>query len=58
MSEEDKKKIDIKASVVVKKSQGFKKITHKSVAGVSEDEAIERFTVGNFGEDGQESRIS
>ena len=56
MSEEEKKKkiINIKSSVTVKKSQGFKEITHKSVAGLSDDEAIERFTVGNFGEDGQE----
>lgn len=54
MSEHDKKSIDIEASIVVKKSQGFKKVSYKATAGLSEAEAIERFTVGNLEDDGQE----
>ena len=50
---EEKKTINIKTSVVVKKSQGFKEVTHKANAGLSEAEAIERFTVGDFGDDGE-----
>ena len=54
MSKRDKKTINIEASVVVKKSQEFKQVAHKATAGLSEAEAIERFTVGNFEDDGQE----
>lgn len=54
MSEQDKKAINIEASVVVKKSQGFKEVAHKATAGMSEAEAIERFTVGNIDEEVEE----
>ena len=54
MTEPTKKTINIESSVVVKKSQDFKEVAHKATAGMSEAEAIERFTVGNFEDDGQE----
>jgi len=54
MNEPAKKEINIEASVVVKKSPDFKQIGHKATAGLSEAEAIERFTVGNIEDDGQE----
>jgi hypothetical protein len=54
MSNEDKKTINIEASVVVKKSQDFKQISHKANAGISEADAIERHTVGDFEDNGQE----
>jgi len=48
MSNPDKKIINVNSSVVVKKSEDFKQISHKATAGMSEAEAIERFTVGNL----------
>ena len=56
MNQPAKKTINIESTVVVKKSQGFKKITHKANAGLSEAEAIERFTIGNVEDDGQEEK--
>lgn len=56
MSEEKNKVIDVKTSVVVKKSQGFKEVAHKAHAGLSEAEAIERFTVGNIDDEDEQER--
>jgi hypothetical protein len=53
MTQPAKKTINIQSSVVVKKSQDFKQVSHKATAGMSEAEAIERFTVGNIEDDGQ-----
>ncbi len=47
MNEPAKKEISIEASVVVKKSRDFKQVGYKATAGLSEAEAIKRFTVGN-----------
>lgn len=49
-----RKVINVKSSVVIKKSPEFKDITHKASAGLSEAEAIERHTIGNFGDDKRE----
>jgi len=54
MNEPAKKAIDIESSVVVKKSPDFKQVGHKATAGLSEAEAIERFTVGNIEDDERE----
>jgi len=54
MSKQDKKTINIEASVVVKKSQDFKQVSHKATAGISEAEAIERHTVGDLEDDERE----
>jgi len=51
MTQENKKIIDVKSSVVIKKSPDFKSVKHKANASLSEDEAIERNTVGNFKDD-------
>ncbi len=53
MSQPAKKTINVQSSVVVKKSQDFKQVSHKATAGISEAEAIERFTVGDFKDDEQ-----
>jgi len=54
MSEPTKKTINVQSSVVIKKSQDFKQVAHKATAGLSEADAIERFTIGNIEDDGQE----
>jgi hypothetical protein len=53
MNQPAKKTINVQSSVVVKKSQDFKQVSHKATAGMSEAEAIERFTVGDFKDDEQ-----
>lgn len=45
--------IDVKAEVVVKKSPDFRDVAHKATAGVSDIEAIERNTLGSFGDNGE-----
>lgn len=50
---QENKAIDVKSSIVIKKSPSFKQVAHKATAGLSEEEAIERHTIGNFGDDGQ-----
>jgi len=54
MSEPTKKTINVQSSVVIKKSQDFKQVTHKATAGLSEADAIERFTIGNIEDDEKE----
>lgn len=56
MSDKEKKTVNVQSSLIVKKSQGFKDVKHKAVAGLSEAEAIERFTVGNLEDDGSEKK--
>lgn len=50
MTQENKKTINVQADMVVKKSPEFKKITHKAIAGMSEAEAIDKHTIGGFGD--------
>jgi hypothetical protein len=50
MSEENKA-IDVKSSIVIKKSPNCRQVAHKTTAGLSEEEAIERHTIGNFGDE-------
>jgi hypothetical protein len=45
-----KERILIKASVQVKEVPGLEKITHKAVAGLTDDELIERNTIGELKE--------
>ena len=47
MTQEDKT-IDVKSSVVVKKSPDCRQVTHKVNASLTEEEAIERHIIGNF----------
>lgn len=49
-------KIVIKSSITVKKSSDVKEIKHKATAGLSEAEAIERHTIGEYEEDGDEEK--
>lgn len=46
--------IDIQAELVIKKSPDCRQVAHKAKAGLSEAEAIERHTVGRFGDDDEE----
>ena len=52
----ERKIIDVKSSVIIKKSPECKKIIHKASAGLSEAEVIERHTIGNFGEEATEEQ--
>jgi altronate dehydratase len=45
--------IDVKAEVILKKSPEFRDVAHKATAGVSDDEAIERNTLGSFRDNGE-----
>jgi len=59
---DEQKKIDVKTEVVVRKAANFREVAHKATAGVSDDEAIERNTIGSFGdstdgEDDEESEL-
>jgi hypothetical protein len=47
MTQEDKT-INVKSSVVVKKSPDCRQVTHKVNASLTEEEAIERHIIGNF----------
>ena len=55
MTQENKKVIDVHSSMVVKKSPNLREVTHKAKAGLSEEEAIERHTIGKL-EKEQEDR--
>ncbi len=55
MSQENDKTIDVPTTLVVKKSPDCKVVAHKAKAGLSEAQAIERHTVGNFGDNEEES---
>lgn len=48
MTQENKKVINVNSSVVIKQSPNLRQVTHKAKAGLSEEEAIERHTIGNF----------
>ena len=50
MTQEDKA-IDVRSSVVVKQSPSCRQVAHKTNAGLSEEEAIERHTIGRIGND-------
>lgn len=54
MSEENKKVINVNSSIVIKKSPDCREVTPKATAGLSEAEAIERNTVGSFGQKKEE----
>lgn len=48
MSKENKEIIIVESDVSVKKSPKLKKIAHKANAGLTEAEAIERHTIGEY----------
>lgn len=48
------KEIVVKSSMTVKQSPGLKAIQYKAIAGVSEAELIERYTIGKFNEEDEE----
>lgn len=58
MTQENKKTIDVRSSVVVKQSPNLREVTHKAKAGLSEEEAIERNTIGSFEESDDEEAQS
>lgn len=59
MTQENKKTIDVQSSVVIKQSPNLRQVQHKAKAGLSEEEAIERHTIGNFEkEESEESQSS
>ncbi len=48
MSQNKEKRIVIESEVSVKKSPKLKQVAYKSKAGLSEEEAIERHTIGEY----------
>ncbi len=50
------KEIIVKSSLSVKKSPGLKQIRYSAKAGLSEAEAIERYTIGQYEDKGKKSK--
>lgn len=51
MSQENKKIIDVQSEVVIKQSPNLRQVNHKANAGLSQEQAIERYTIGKFEEE-------
>lgn len=58
MTQENKKTIDVRSSVVIKQSPNLREVNYKAKAGLSEEEAIERHTIGNVEQEEQEEAQS
>jgi len=46
----------VKSSVIAKQAPDFKPIKHRTIAGISETELLERYTIGEYSQKEEEEK--